>query len=92
MARISASIPDDLKDELYQAASDANQAISHVIVEALRAHLGGGGASSPSSSGSNGSSGSDESLHRRLDTLTQEIEGLKELMTSRTPPRGVRFF
>lgn len=91
MARISASIPDDLKDELYQAASDANQAISHVIVEALRAHLDGGGTSSGGSTVGNGRT-SDDSLHRRLDTLTQEIEGLKELMTSRTPPKGVRFF
>lgn len=90
MARISASIPEDLKDELYQAASDSNQAISHIIVEALRAHLDGAGSSggAPVNSGSGGQ----DSLHLRLDTLTQEIEGLKELMTSRTPPRGVKFF
>ena len=43
MARISASIPEDLKDELYQAATDTGQPISHIIVEALRSHLGNPG-------------------------------------------------
>lgn len=85
MARISASIPEDLKDELYQAANDENQAISHIIVEALRAHFG------KVSPVPNRSAGGDD-LQRTLSTLVTEVRELKEQLGSRTPPRGTRFF
>lgn len=89
MARISASIPEDLKDELYQAATDTGQPISHIIVEALRSHLGssGGGATSSGPSG-----GDSSKVEAQLQQLTSEILSLKEQIGSRTPPRGVRFF
>lgn len=87
MARISASIPEDLKDELYQAANEENQAISHIIVEALRAHFGKANAvpARPASTGG-------EEVHRTLNELILEIRELKEQLGSRTPPRGARFF
>ena len=89
MARISASIPEDLKDELYQAATDTGQPISHIIVEALRSHLG-----NPSgvAVGGGGSSVDSSKLEAQLQHLTSEILSLKEQLGSRTPPRGVRFF
>ena len=85
MARISASIPEDLKDELYQAANDENQAISHIIVEALRAHFG---KVNPIPTRSGGG----DDLQRTLNTLVSEVRELKEQLGSRTPPRGARFF
>ncbi len=85
MARISASIPEDLKDELYQVANDENQAISHIIVEALRAHFGTGSPISTRSAGG-------DDLQRTLNTLVSEVRELKEQLGSRTPPRGARFF
>ncbi len=87
MARISASIPEDLKDELYQAASEENQAISHIIVEALRAHFGKANAAPARAVSSGG-----EELHRTLGELVLEVRELKEQLGSRTPPRGARFF
>lgn len=87
MARISASIPEELKDELYQAANDENQAISHIIVEALRAHFG-----KVSSSSSRSVSPAGEELQRTLSVLVHEVRELKEQLGSRTPPRGARFF
>lgn len=90
MARISASIPEDLKDELYQAATDDNQAISHIIVEALRAHFGRSG-TAPKSAGGGGVSGGEE-IQRQLATLVAEVRELKEHLGSRTPPKGARFF
>ncbi len=85
MARISASIPEDLKDELYQAANDENQAISHIIVEALRAHFGKGGPSPTRPVGG-------DDLQRTLSSLVSEVRELKEVLGSRTPPRGAKFF
>jgi metal-responsive CopG/Arc/MetJ family transcriptional regulator len=87
MARISASIPEDLKDELYQAATDSGQPISHIIVEALRSHL-----DSPGSSPRGGATVDTSKMESQLEQLTSEIQGLKEQMGSRTPPRGVRYF
>ena len=72
MARISASIPEDLKDELYQAANDENQAISHIIVEALRAHFGKSGPSPVRSVASTGS----EEVQRTLAALVHEVREL----------------
>jgi hypothetical protein len=93
MARISASIPEDLKDALYQAATDDNQAISHIIVEALRAHFGrDDSAPRPSSAGGGGGSGGTEQMQRTLDNLVAEVRELKEQLGSRTPPKGARFF
>ena len=89
MARISASIPEDLKDELYQAATDTGQPISHIIVEALRSHLGSSGGVAVSGGGSAVDS---SKLEAQLQHLTSEILSLKEQLGSRTPPRGVRFF
>ena len=89
MARISASIPEDLKDELYRAATDTGQPISHIIVEALRSHLGSPGGGSSVGSGSVGDS---SKLEAQLQHLTSEILSLKEQLGSRTPPKGVRFF
>ncbi|MFA5508518.1 MAG: hypothetical protein WC314_24750 [Vulcanimicrobiota bacterium] len=86
MARISASIPEDLKDELYQAANDSGQPISHIIVEALRVHF-----NSPTG-GVRASGGDSSRVESRLTELTSEIQSLKEHLGSRTPPRGVRFF
>lgn len=91
MARISASIPEDLKDALYQAATDDNQAISHIIVEALRAHFGKAEPVPRPAAG--GASGGDVSgLQRQLELLTAEVRELKEQLGSRTPPRGAKFF
>jgi hypothetical protein len=90
MARISASIPEDLKDALYQAATDDNQAISHIIVEALRAHFGRG-ETAPKASGGGGPAGG-EQLQRQLEALTAEVRELREHLGSRTPPKGARFF
>ena len=89
MARISASIPEDLKDELYQAATDTGLPISHIIVEALRSHL-----DSPELGTSRGGSVSIDTsaIEAKLGELGTEIRELKEQMTSRTPPKGVRFF
>lgn len=89
MARISASIPEDLKDALYQAATDENQAISHIIVEALRARLEKGGVVSKATTHS---SLLGEGIQRQLESLTIEVRELKEQLSSRTPPRGARFF
>ena len=93
MARISASIPEDLKDALYQAATDDNQAISHIIVEALRAHFARGEvvAPRPAGGGGGGSSG-DEGIQRQLETLVNEVRELKEQLGGRMPPKGARFF
>lgn len=88
MARISASIPEDLKDELYQKAIDAGLPISHIIVEALRNHLNSPHAGAKSSSVQFDSS----RIESRLDGLTVEIRELKEQLASRTPPKGVRYF
>lgn len=88
MARISASIPEDLKDELYQAATDTGQPISHIIVEALRSHL-----DSPGSVGPRGGGNFDSSaIEAKLGELTSELRDLKDQLHSRTPPKGVRFF
>jgi metal-responsive CopG/Arc/MetJ family transcriptional regulator len=90
MARISASIPEDLKDELYRAADETGQAISHIIAEALRSHL-----DSPDpgpSRAKNGAPFDSSRLESQVSQLTVEVQGLKELLGSRTPPRGVRFF
>ena len=94
MARISASIPEDLKDALYQAATDDNQAISHIIVEALRAHFARGEAVAPRPSGGGGGGGHSvgEEIQRQLETLVNEVRELKEHLGSRTPPKGARFF
>ena len=89
MARISASIPEDLKDALYQAATDENQAISHIIVEALRAHFNRGQAN-PAPSAGGAAAGGD--VQRQLDSLVHEVRELREQLLSRTPPRGARFF
>jgi hypothetical protein len=91
MARISASIPEDLKDALYQAATDENQAISHIIVEALRAHFGRGGASTPQPAAGKGASLAGD-IQKQLDALTHEVRELREQLSSRTPPRGARYF
>lgn len=90
MARISASIPEDLKDELYQAATDENQAISHIIVEALRAHFG----RSRPSAGATKSVVSEPltGLQDQLAQLTLEVRELRETLGTRTPPRGARYF
>lgn len=90
MARISASIPEDLKDELYRAADESGQAISHIIAEALRAHLDSPGVGSPSSPAGGSFDGS--KLEAQIGALTSEVRSLKEQLGSRTPPRGVRFF
>lgn len=90
MARISASIPEDLKDALYQAATDENQAISHIIVEALRAHFGRGD-TVPKAAGGGGVSGGQD-IQRQLEALVLEVRELKEHLGSRTPPKGARFF
>ena len=88
MARISASIPEDLKDELYQAATDTGQPISHIIAEALRTHL-----KRPDLGTHPKAAAFDSSrLERKLETLTSEVQSLKEHLATRTPPRGVRFF
>lgn len=89
MARISASIPEDLKDELYQAATDTGQPISHIIVEALRTHL-----DSPLTGQKGGGSINVDAsrVEAQLGQLTEEIQSLKEQLGSRTPPKGVRFF
>jgi ribbon-helix-helix CopG family protein len=87
MARISASIPEDLKDELYQAATDSGQPISHIIVEALRSHLGSSGGTPRA-----GAAVDTQRVEAQLDQLTSEIQDLKEQLGSRTPPRGVRYF
>lgn len=89
MARISASIPEDLKEELYQAATDTGQPISHIIVEALRSHL-----DSPDTNSARGGSVSFDTsaLESRLGQLATEVRELKEQLHSRTPPKGVRFF
>lgn len=93
MARISASIPEDLKDALYQAATDENQAISHIIVEALRAHFGRGETAAPRpSGGAGGGFSGGEEIQRQLDTLVHEVRELREQLGSRTPPRGARYF
>ncbi len=92
MARISASIPEDLKDALYQAATDDNQAISHIIVEALRAHFEKGEPTfRPAPTGGTGG-GDSAQLQRQLELLTAEVRELKEQLSSRTPPRGAKFF
>lgn len=89
MARISASIPEDLKDELYQAATDYGQPISHIIVEALRIHLKSPDFGNATALGSQFDS---SRLESQLERLTCEVQALKEHISSRTPPRGVRFF
>lgn len=88
MARISASIPEDLKDELYQAATDTGLPISHIIVEALRSHLDSPELGTSRSGGSVDTSG----IESKLQALGAEIRELKEQLSSRTPPKGVRFF
>ena len=88
MARISASIPEDLKDELYQAATDTGLPISHIIVEALRSHL-----NSPELGTRSTTTSVDTSrIESRLELLTGELRDLKEQLASRTPPKGVRYF
>lgn len=91
MARISASISDDLKDTLYQAALDRNVAISHIVAEALEAHFA--------------SDATDLKLDRsglraqmtgdigpKLDALALEIRELKEHLATRRPARTNRYF
>ena len=89
MARISASIPEDLKDELYQAATDTGMPISHINVEALRSHL-----KSPDlgSKGGGGQAIDTSRLESQISGLSAQIHELQEQMVSRTPPKGVRFF
>lgn len=88
MARISASIPEDLKDELYQAATDTGQPISHIIVEALRSHL-----DSPNLGMSRSGASIDTSaLEAEMRKLSSDVQELKEHLTARKPPKGVRFF
>lgn len=88
MARISASIPEDLKDELYQAATDTGLPISHIIVEALRNHLNSPDVGVRSTSGQFDTS----RIELRLEGLADELRELKEQLVSRTPPKGVRYF
>lgn len=87
MARISASIPEDLKDELYQAATDTGMPISHIIVEALRSHL-----KSPELGARSSGDVDTSRLEAQISGLSAQISELKEQMVSRTPPKGVRFF
>ncbi len=90
MARISASIPEDLKDALYRAATDEDQPISHIIVDALRVRLGSERVKSNEAHGSAGLTATD--ISAKLDRLMTEVHELKSALTSRTPPRGARFF
>jgi hypothetical protein len=92
MARISASIPEDLKDALYQAATDDNQAISHIIVEALRAHFARDDSAPRVSGGGGGTGAGGEEIQRTLNSLVAEVRELREQLGSRTPPKGARFF
>lgn len=88
MARISASIPEDLKDELYQAATETGLPISHIIVDALRHHL-----DSPNLGVRPTSTSVDTSrIEDRIEDLVTEFRELKEQLVSRTPPKGVRYF
>lgn len=91
MARISASIPEDLKDELYQMATDTGRAISHIIVDALEVHLRS--TNTAGSSVENVVESRDTTrIEQEIEKLTQEIQSLKEVLTSRTATRGSRFF
>lgn len=90
MARISASIPEDLKDALYRAATDEDQPISHIIADALRVRLGSERAPSQEVGGTASVAVTD--ISRKLDRLTAEVQDLKSALTSRTPPKGARFF
>lgn len=87
MARISASIPEELKDELYQAATDSGLPISHIIVEALRKHL-----DSPAPNSGRGSSVDISKLESQMRQVVSEVQSLKGMLGSRTPPKGVRYF
>lgn len=94
MARISASISDDLKDMLYQAALDRNIAISHIVTEALEAHF----APDPTGLklGRSGlraqTTGDIGDIGPKLDALALEIRELKEHLASRRPARTNRYF
>ena len=90
MARISASISEELKDELYQAATEKDKAISHIVTEALRLYL--------DRSGSLGEVAGEKienpgSLGLELRRLSEEVQSLRESLRVRTAPkRGVPFF
>ncbi len=88
MARISASIPEELKDQLYRYATDHDEAISHIVADALKDFLGG--STSGPNSGKKMAVGAE--LYHKLDELSDAVRGLREELASRTPPRNARYF
>ena len=90
MARISASISETLKEELYQAATDTDKAICHIISEALVLYLKDPELPRKSSSLNPENS---KAFENELRRLSREILSIKEMLQTRSPPpRGSRFF
>lgn len=91
MARISASIPEELKDQLYQYATDHDLAISHIVVVALQEYLSGGSSDAPPIGLRRGGIGPE--FQQSIATLTTEVRELRQELAGRTPPRNApRYF
>lgn len=87
MARLSASISDDTKKELYSVAEERGLAVSHVVQAALDSYLGREG-SAPASGGV-------EVLHGQIEALSRQVEALHQEIRERSGPRRAmpsRFF
>lgn len=89
VARISASIPEELRDALYQAATDDDLPISHIVAEALKVYLQ---IEVSSSSGSHHSRADNKELRSLVGALLDEMRDLREGLLRRPPAKSVRYF
>ncbi|MBI3927645.1 MAG: hypothetical protein HY319_19050 [Armatimonadetes bacterium] len=92
MARLSASISESLKDQLYSAAEEQEIPVSHIVQAALDSYLNQGEAAAPRSSA--GSGPELAALRQEVARLNEQIDHLRRDLLA-APRRGstpTRFF
>lgn len=83
MARLSASISDETKDELYALAEQRGEPVSHLVQAALDAYLGK----------AQSATGEHQALHAQLEELTRLVQELHQRMRAPGRSGGMpRFF
>lgn len=93
MARLSASIPEPLKNQLYSVAEENDTPISHIVQAALDTYLNQGGAEVAKKAAEASGGEHLAGMRQEMARLTEQVDSLRrEMLTSPRKNPTPRFF